>query len=109
MAKTGFSGFAWDDGNRQKCQKHGVLISDIEYVLAHAETLVMPAPKKTQAEARFLAIGRTEQGRYTFVVFTPRQSWRATLLRPISARYMYQREIRKYEQEIARVQQRPRG
>ena len=68
MPKTIFSGFVWDDGNRQKCQKHGVPISEIEYVLAHAETLVMPDPKNTQAEARFLAIGRTEKGRYTFVV-----------------------------------------
>jgi uncharacterized DUF497 family protein len=27
-------------------------------------------------------------------------------LRPISARYMHEREIRKYEQEIARAQKR---
>ena len=109
MPKTSFSGFAWDDGNRRKCQKHGVQITEIEYVLAHAETLVVPDPKNMQVEARFLAIGRTEKGHYTFVVFTPRQSGRATLLRPISARYMHRREIRKYEQEIARVQKRQRG
>ncbi|MBV8055978.1 MAG: BrnT family toxin [Deltaproteobacteria bacterium] len=109
MPTTSFSGFAWDAGNRQKCQKHGVSISEIEYVLAHATTLVMPDLKNTQAEARFLAIGRTEKGRYTFVIFTPRQSGHATLLRPISARYMHRREIRKYEQEIALVQKRPGG
>jgi uncharacterized protein len=109
MPKASFSGFEWDDGNRQKCQTHGVPISEIEYVLAHAETLVMPDPKTTKAEARYLAIGRTGKGRYTFVVFTPRQSGRTTLLRPISARYMHRREIRKYEQEVARVQKRQGG
>ena len=109
MPNASFSGFEWDDGDRQKCQKHGVPISEVEYVLAHAETLVMQDTKNKQAEARFLAIGRTEKGRYTFVVFTPRQSGRAALLRPISARYMHRREIRKYEQEVARVQKRQGG
>ncbi len=109
MPKTNFSGFVWDDGNRRKCQKHGVPISEIEYVLAHAETLVMPDPKNTQTEVRLLAIGRTEKGRYMFVVFTPRQSGHTTLLRPISARYMHRREIRKYEHEIARIQKRQGG
>jgi uncharacterized DUF497 family protein len=47
---------------------NGVLISEIEQVLAHAETLVMLDPKNTPVEALFLAIGRTEQGRCTFVV-----------------------------------------
>jgi uncharacterized protein len=108
MSMTSFSGFAWDGSNRQKYQKHGVLISEIEYVLVHAETVVMPDPKNAQAKARFLAIGRTEQGRCTFVVYGS-QSERATLLRSISARYMHGWEIRKYEQEIARVQKRPGG
>jgi len=106
MRKAGFSGFEWDDGNRRKCQTHGVSIPEIEHVLAHAETLIMPDPKKPRGEPRFLAIGRTQAGRYAFVVFTPRQSASATVLRPISARYMHQSEIRKYEQEIARAQKR---
>ncbi len=106
MEKTAFSGFEWDEGNRQKCQNHGVSIQEIEHVLTHAETLVAPDPKNAVAEPRFLAIGRTSQGRYTFVVFTPRRSAAVTRLRPISARYMHKREIRKYEQEIARAQKR---
>jgi uncharacterized DUF497 family protein len=40
------------------------------------------------------------------VVFTPRQRAAGIRLRPISARYMHQREIKKYEQEIARAQKR---
>ena len=104
--KTAFAGFEWDAGNRGKCQKHGVAIQEIEHVLTHAETLITPDPKNPAGEPRFLAIGRTRQGRYTFVVFTPRQRAAGARLRPISARYMHKREIRKYEQEIARAQER---
>lgn len=106
MAKTSFRGFEWDDGNHKKCQKHGASIAEIEHVLTHAETLIRPDPKNPKSEPRFLAIGRTQTGRYMFVVFTPRQRAAGNLLRPISARYMHEREIRKYEQEIARAQKR---
>ncbi len=106
MERTGFSGFEWDEGNRGKCQKHSVSIEEIEHVLAHAETLIRPDPKRAAGEPRFLAIGRTPQGRYTFVAFTPRRRVGETRLRPISARYMHKREIRKYEQEVARAQER---
>ena len=106
MPKASFSGLEWDEGNRRKCQKHGVSIAEIEHVLAHAETLITPDPKNSRSETRFLAIGRTQNGRYTFVVFTPRRRATGTRLRPISARFMPEREIRKYEQEIARAQKR---
>ena len=106
MRKTSFFGFEWDEGNRQKCQKHGVSIIEIEHVLTHAETLITPDPKNLRSEPRLLAIGRTQDGRHTFVVFAPRQRATGTRLRPISARYMHMREIRKYEQEIARAQKR---
>ena len=89
---------------RRKCQKHGVSIEEIEYVLAHAATLIVPALANSNLEPRLLAIGRTLQGRYTFVVFTPRDVRGDLALRPISARYMHQKEIRKYEKEIARLQ-----
>jgi uncharacterized protein len=106
MQKVAFSGFAWDKDNHSKCQEHGVSVAEVEHVLGHAATLIVPDLKNSRTEPRFLAIGRTEEGRYTFVVFTPRQTGRRILLRPISARYMHRKEIRKYEQEIARVQNR---
>src|SRR5208337_694085 len=103
MQATTFSGFAWDDGNRRKCQKHGVPIEEIEHVLAHGATLILPDLRSSDVEPRFLAIGKTSTGRYAFVVFTPREHISGTLLRPISARYMHRKEINKYEQEIARL------
>jgi len=106
MSKASFLGFERDEGNRLKCQTHGVSIDEIEHVLAHAETLITPASENTRGETRFLAIGRTQHERYAFVVFTPRQRTTGTRLRPISARYMHEKEIRKYEQEIARAQKR---
>ncbi len=69
-------------------------------------TLIVPDLKNMRVEPRFLAIGRTEEGRYAFVVFTPRQTRGEILMRPISARYMHRKEIKKYEQEIASVQNR---
>jgi uncharacterized DUF497 family protein len=106
MPKVAFSGFAWDEANRRKCQSHGVSISEIEYVLAQAESVMVSDIKNSQRETRFIAIGRTQKGRYTFVVFTPRKHLGATLLRPISARYMHRKEVDKYEQEIARAEKR---
>jgi uncharacterized DUF497 family protein len=35
------SGFDWDDGNREKCQKHGVSIREIEGLFA-GPVMVLP-------------------------------------------------------------------
>ena len=44
-----FDGFDWDDGNLEKCFKHGVSLDEIEYVLAGkpivAPTWVILVPK----------------------------------------------------------------
>lgn len=104
MAAVGFSGFDWDEGNRAKCQTHGVTIADVEHVLAHNETVIIPVDR--YEEPRFVAIGRTAGGRFAFVVFTPRERDGERTQRPISARYMHRREVKRYEQEIARFQKR---
>jgi uncharacterized protein len=93
MKKVTFAGFAWDKSNHSKCQEHGVSVVEVEHVLTHAATLIVPDLKNSRAEPRFLAIGRTQEERYTFVVFTPRQTGGRVFLRPISARYMHRKEI----------------
>jgi uncharacterized DUF497 family protein len=100
------AGFDWDLGNTAKCQKHGLSIADIEYVVGHAETLIVADPKHSERERRFIAVGKTETGRFAFVAFTPRSHGPATLLRPISARYMHRWDIEKYEKESAALQNR---
>jgi uncharacterized DUF497 family protein len=101
MMWAAIGGFDWDEGNRLKCQAHGMSIVDVEHVLVHAETLIVPDDKHSQYEPRYIAIGRTQAGRYAFVVFTPREGTGGVTLRPISARYMHGKEVMKYEKEIS--------
>lgn len=90
------SGFDWDDGNWPKCGKHGVSQEEIEQVLL-GEPAVMADPHPDEPRQR--AIGKTNAGRYVFLVFMLRRSGHQVKLRPISARYMHQKEIDHYEQK----------
>ncbi|WGF88483.1 BrnT family toxin [Marinivivus vitaminiproducens] len=98
-------GFDWDDGNRTKCQKHGVAVAEIEEMLAGV-VLIVPDEAHSQSEARHRAIGRTASGRAVFIVFTIRERGGASLIRPISARYMHRHEIESYEKENPHLRQR---
>ncbi len=100
----GFSGFDWDDGNRTKCQKHGLTVAIIESLFSQGLVIL---PARSEQEGRFRGIGRTKDGRYVFVVFTLRGREGDMLLRPISARYMHAREVRAYEKENPGLQKRP--
>ena len=66
------AGFAWDKGNRDKCQKHGVALATIES-LFHGSLAVFPDPEHSGTAERFKAIGRTDDGRGGLIVFTPRR------------------------------------
>ena len=92
----GFAGFDWDEGNRAKCQKHGVSVAEIEAMLLGSPRLA-PAPKHSASEDRFIALGRTPAGRALFVALTFRNKDGEWLIRPISARYMHKKEIEAYE------------
>lgn len=88
------AGFDWDDGNWPKCGKHGVTREEIEAMfLGRPAVQADPFPD----EPRMRAIGKTTAGRYLFVVFTFRVVDGEEKLRPISARYMHQKEIDYYE------------
>lgn len=50
-------------------------------------------------EPRMRAIGKTTTGRFVFLVCMLRRLGRKTLIRPISARYMHQKEIDHYESQ----------
>jgi uncharacterized DUF497 family protein len=97
-----FAGFDWDGGNRTKCQKHGISIAEIESVFS-GPVVILPDKENTQGERRFRAIGSTPKGRRAFVVFTLRNHGRGVLLRPISARYMHNREVKNYEENYPDV------
>jgi uncharacterized protein len=90
------TGFDWDIGNREKCQKHGVSIAEVEALL-RADPQIAPAARRSLTEERFIAVGRTPGGRALFIAFTLRTRDGARLVRPISARYMQAKEIERYE------------
>jgi len=94
--------FDWDDGNRAKCQKHGLSIGEIEAFLSGTPRIA-PDRKHSQAERRYLAVGRDSHGRAMFVAFTMREQTDRLLIRPISARYMHRKEIENYEKESSKV------
>ncbi len=79
----------WDHGNREKCQKHGVTIAEIEDAL-RGQLRIAPDLKHSATEQRLIAIGRTPAGRWIFVALS---------IRPISARYMHRKEIASYEHQ----------
>jgi uncharacterized DUF497 family protein len=84
------SGLDWDDGNWPKCGKHGFFKEKIEQVLMGTPS-VMPDPNKN--DSRMRAIGKTKAGRYVFMAIMLRIIDEKNKLRPISARYMHQKEV----------------
>jgi uncharacterized DUF497 family protein len=99
------NGFAWDDGNLEKCQKHGVSVAEIE-TLFQRPIAVFPDPAHSDGETRFKAIGKSDRGRGILIVFTLRREKGETLIRPISARYMHKKEVDYCEEEIAKTKDR---
>jgi uncharacterized DUF497 family protein len=87
----------WDDGNWPKCGKHGVSQAEIAEVFAN-DPRVAPDLEHSQLEERFQAIGQTHAGRFVFVAFTIRVKDGVRCFRPVSARFMHEKEIRYYGQ-----------
>jgi uncharacterized protein len=98
--------FDWYQGNREKCQKHGLSIAEIEHALSHGETFIVPNITNFEAEPRFIAAGRSRSGRDVFVIFTPWERNGRPIWRPISARYMHKKKIDRYEKVISSAQNR---
>lgn len=88
--------FDWDEGNRGKCQKHGVSLAEIESVFRH-DPLIAADAGHSRKEVRSIAIGRNTEGRHLFVAFTLRRAGEVRLIRPISARYMHATEVTRFE------------
>jgi uncharacterized DUF497 family protein len=94
--------FEWDHGNSVKCQKHGLTPAVIESCFSRP-IVVLPDEKHSKSEERLRAIGRDEDGRHIFIVFTVRSRGRESVIRPISAPYMHAKEIAHYEKENPNV------
>jgi uncharacterized DUF497 family protein len=98
MMEASFEGFDWDEANTGKCQSHGVSIREIEKALVSKTLVVIPDTKRSKDEGRYFAVCRTLHGRNLFVGFTYRMIAGRKLLRPVTARYMHRKEVKRYEQ-----------
>ena len=88
------TGIDWDEGNADKnWERHGVADFECEEIFLNQPLIVRHDPKHSQHEARFYALGRTDENRPLFVAFTVRRK----LIRVISARAMTRKERRIYE------------
>ena len=86
--------FDWDEGNADKSwEKHGVADLECEEVFFNQPLIVRRDPGHSQHEARYYALGHSDQNRLLFVAFTVR----GRLVRVISARDMTHKERGIYE------------
>jgi len=86
--------FEWDEGNRDKnLIRHGVTNEESEEVFFDPHKRIIEPPLLNGGEERYLLIGRTQQQRLLFVVFTMRGS----AIRVISARNLGTKERRLYD------------
>jgi uncharacterized protein len=91
---TDCTGFDWDAGNSDKnWTAHRVSDSECEEVFFNRPFVVRRDLQHSQEELRFYALGRTDQSRTLFVVFTVR----GRLIRVISARDLTRKERRIYQ------------
>ncbi len=91
------TGFDWDTGNERKSiDKHDVSRFEAEQVFFNYPLLVLADQKHSQDEARFHALGKSDDARLLHITFTLRSD--DTLIRVISARDMHRKERNIYEQ-----------
>jgi len=91
------TGFDWDAGNERKSiDKHEVSRFEAEQVFFNYPLLVLADQKHSQNEARYHALGMSDDARLLHITFTLRSD--DTLIRVISARDMHRKERNTYEQ-----------
>lgn len=98
MDLTQIAGFDWDGGNWPKCGKHGVSREGIEEMFLNNPG-IFAHPAHSESEQRLRAIGTNDAGRMVYVSFTLRSKHGQLLVRPVSARYMHDKEVRRYERD----------
>ena len=93
---SGLEGFDWDEGNRTKnWQKHHVTIPECEQVFFNEPLVVTEDAKHSTEEERHFVLGKTDVGRFLFLVFTVRKQ----RIRVISARDMSAKERSRYHEQ----------
>jgi uncharacterized DUF497 family protein len=88
-------GFEWDAGNRGKNLKHDVSDSEAEQVFFSHPLLVLEDSRHSGREARYHALGVTQDDRRLHVTSTLRDT--GSRIRVISARDMHRKERAIYD------------
>jgi len=90
-------GFEWDQSNMEKnWEKHRVSYLECEEVFFNQPLLVQEDEIHSKFEPRYYVLGRPNDGRHLFIVFTIRRN-KITVR---SARNMSRRERRIYREQI---------
>lgn len=89
-------GFEWDEGNARKNEHHGVSMAEAEQVFFNSPLLVLPDARHSEAEPRFHALGKTNEGRRLHITIALRDA--DQFIHVISARDMHRKERVIYEQ-----------
>lgn len=90
------SGFEWDRWNIDKSyQKHGITTKEAEELFLDENALLVQDIKHSQKEERFIAIGKSIEGKILFAAFTVRD----TKIRIVSVRVANEKERRRYAEK----------
>ena len=85
--------FEWDKGNIGKNKKHRVEDKECEEVFFDENKVVSKDVLHSQAEERFIVLGKTRRDRLLYVAYTMRRN----KIRVISARDINKKEVSIYE------------
>ena len=95
----GVVGFEWDEYNSAHIARHNVTPDEAEEVFSDSENVLDEDVEHSNGEQRFLIIGKTEQKRLLYQVFTRR----GDRIRVISSRDINKKEVELYEKETSRT------
>lgn len=93
---TALEGFEWDKGNLEHIGKHKVVYRECEEVFFNEPLKASKDENHSKIEERFEVLGKTNNGRLLFVVYTIRDNQ----IRVISARSQNRKERREYKQSL---------
>lgn len=92
--------FEWDPAKaKTNWRKHGVSFEDAAALFLDPLAISVPDGEHSEAEERWVTIGRDSRGRLLVIVHTlPESSVKERKVRIISARKATKREMRQYEE-----------
>lgn len=89
-------GFEWDQGNLEHIKKHEVGYKECEEIFVNKPLRVNKDENHSKTEERWEALGKANNGRLLFIVFTIRSN----KIRVISARDQNKKERREYKRSL---------